>query len=820
MRGDMKNSGRFPLDSWENPGINPKAIHFRTGNAIFSTPIIGELERIFVGSADHKFYAFDPHEEIKEWSDEVGEIIDSAGCIDKDGTIYVAAGDSKIHAYTSNGKKKFSYDNLKNRVKQQFTFSTNYWYEANIVIGPDGYLYVANDDFFIYKFSRDGKPIWGFRTGFFIWAAPAFSDEGLVYVPGFDHIFYALDMKTGKLIWKKDLKGSLVSSPAVDKDGIIYQGAFNGKMYALDGNTDGEIIWELDTGGHIYASAAIGSDNTIYFGSTSGYFYALESKTGKIKWKYYIGDAIRSSASIGPDPEGIKNYLIYFGGGNGLIYALEPEGNIRWAYNTLEKALNTDYPNINASIALGENGLAAASSTGDVIWLSYDYYKKGDAVGILSPEEILSKHEGIYWHYISTGGKLNRKPLEKQLQVIDPTTIISIKLLIHENGRLFPVELDPSSIKIASKPYFDLRFELQSDMTTLNIIHDNILEPNTEYSIKISSYYYNRDENKNLKESTIRFITKKAPKDSSILTEGATYKITNMATPQPTIIPSLDQIGLSSLTIPFSIVETDVKQGTFIAFAVQKFGEEGVPQQRISKYAFSGKVKNDFFMMDSKNCMFEITSFAIPLDLFRISGLLKNGTVEPGGSLLIEKYIGSNTISILRTLASNYPMDPKELLDLLRQGGIIEFIKALRSFVPSLLRQFSRGMWETWGLLNHNEKIVGVGTFRLSTIPNEKDQIISGIEIYKFHRQSKRKIVAELKIPKREGPFETTACIILINTSSNEVIPINYNNKIAYKNRSEKQKVILNIPKSIKITPGKFRAYLMIDIYPIKKIDF
>ncbi|TFF85368.1 MAG: hypothetical protein EU551_04200, partial [Promethearchaeota archaeon] len=95
MRGNTKNTGRLhDLEHWKNPGITPKAIHFRTENAIFSTPIIGELERIFVGSADHKFYAFDPHEGIEEWSSEVGEIIDSAGCIDEDGTIYVAAGDS------------------------------------------------------------------------------------------------------------------------------------------------------------------------------------------------------------------------------------------------------------------------------------------------------------------------------------------------------------------------------------------------------------------------------------------------------------------------------------------------------------------------------------------------------------------------------------------------------------------------------------------------------------------------------------------------------------------------------------------------------
>ena len=222
MRGDIKNSGRLRDLKWKGKSNTAsEVIHFQTANAIYSTPIIDAEERIYIGSADHYFYAFDPHKGRELWKFDAGEIIDSAGCIDKDNTVYIATGSSKIHAFTPEGKEKWTFDNLVNRRKEQFTFSTNYWYEANIVLGPDDAIYVANDDFFIYKMTKNGEVIWGYRTGFLIWSACSFSKDGTVYSAGFDHLFYALDMNTGKIKWKTDLKGSLVGSPAVGEDGTI-----------------------------------------------------------------------------------------------------------------------------------------------------------------------------------------------------------------------------------------------------------------------------------------------------------------------------------------------------------------------------------------------------------------------------------------------------------------------------------------------------------------------------------------------------------------------------------------------------------------------
>jgi outer membrane protein assembly factor BamB len=817
MRGDMKNSGRLKNLKWENPGIVPRAHHFRTGNAIFSTPILDSEERLFVGSADHKIYAIDPHEGMKLWEHDVGEIIDSAGCVGKDGTVYIAAGDGKIHAYVPDGTEKWTFDIFK-RKKEQFTFSTNYWFEANITLGPDNYLYVANDDFFLYKLSLDGKPIWGYRTGFLVWSVPSFGKDDTVYLAGFDHILYALDMKTGHEKWKTNLGGSLVSSPAIGEDGTIYQGSFSGKMSALDGIT-GKILWEVSTGGHIYASAAVSLDNMVYFGSTNGTFYAVDGRTGEVKWTYYIGDAIRCSASIGPDPEEKALYLIYFGGGDGAVYAIEPAGKIRWKYNTLDQALNTDYPNINASIALGHNGLAVACSTGDIVWLSYDYYQKEGASGITIGEELLTKEEDVLWHFVTPGGRLHLQPIKENVQEIEPTNVISLRLLQHHKGKLSPALLDPASICINAKPKFKRRFEVQTDGHTLNIIPTVILSPGSDYILEITASCIDVDGKINATRRTVRLKTKSPPKEASILTEGATYKIIHMAIPQPRIIPSLNQIGFASLTIPFSIVEIDSEKNTFVAWAVHKFGEEGVPQKRITLYAFAGTTMDDYFLMKSRNCLFEITSFTLPLDLFRLGGRLNpDNTLAPGASLHVDKFLGMSLINLFLTLVGDTPVAPRQLLSYWRMGGTIQFIKAGITFFPSLLRQVAGSTWTDWGLINDNKRLVGVGTFKVESIPNEKQAVLDQTKLLRFEA-TKRRVIAELEVIETNPEWPTVICILLIDRGKGTPIPLNYNSAVKVKKRrGGTQHFLLRIPKEHRYKD--LRACLMVDIYTMKKIDF
>ncbi|HHH80077.1 MAG TPA: hypothetical protein ENL13_04160, partial [Thermoplasmatales archaeon] len=64
----------------------------------------------------------------------------------------------------------------------------------------------------------------------------------------------------------------------------------------------------------------------IYIGSNAGYIYAI-NPDGALKWRYKTGKDVLSSPAID------KNGIIYVGSMDGSFYALNPNGTLRWRYS-------------------------------------------------------------------------------------------------------------------------------------------------------------------------------------------------------------------------------------------------------------------------------------------------------------------------------------------------------------------------------------------------------------------------------------------------------------------------------------------------------
>ena len=360
MRGGLLNTGYRP-----EPARLPSERtirHFDTDNAVLSTPVLGAGDRLYVGSADHGFYAFDTSSGECLWRFGTGEVIDSSACISPAGVIYVPGGDARMYGLSFDGEEVWRFDLMAERT--QVSPSTLYWWEGNVGLGPNGWLYAGNDDFHFYAIDPgpDGGVQWSTPTGLHIWSAPAFAN-GLVYAASFDTHLYAFDQITGEVRWSTPLGNFVVASPAIGEDGAVFVGGFDGQLYAIDGDS-GTVRWTMRTGGPIYASVALAPDGTLYVGSTDGNLYCVDQATGATKWTRYLADPIRSSASVGPDPERDGGYLVYVGGGDGVLYAFEPSGGCRWAYDARVLGPPVTTSSLNASVALGRHGLATASSNG------------------------------------------------------------------------------------------------------------------------------------------------------------------------------------------------------------------------------------------------------------------------------------------------------------------------------------------------------------------------------------------------------------------------------------------------------------------------
>jgi eukaryotic-like serine/threonine-protein kinase len=216
--------------------------------------------------------------------------------------------------------------------------------------------YVGSTDHNLYAIDlQTGMQKWKFETKGRITSSPAVA-ESKVYFGSYDGVFYALDATNGQLSWKFETAGErrfagkhlhgvqpvaetmpdpfdfYLSSPAV-WNGAVYFGSGDGNVYALD-ISSGKLIWKFQTGEVVHASPAI-SDGTVFVGSWDSYFYALDAARGKEKWRFKTGEdhdihnqvGIQSSAAV-------DHGTVYFGCRDSNFYAVDARsGKQKWVFN-------------------------------------------------------------------------------------------------------------------------------------------------------------------------------------------------------------------------------------------------------------------------------------------------------------------------------------------------------------------------------------------------------------------------------------------------------------------------------------------------------
>lgn len=132
----------------------------------------------------------------------------------------------------------------------------------------------------------------------------------------------AIDAGTGQVQWKADVPSEILhfSSPTVGADGTIYFGTADGYLHAL--NPDGTEKWKSSGGG---IAPSIGNDGTIYSGA--GTYITAFNSDGTLKWQYNTNS---SNQHINVQAAIDKNGVLYTGNERGTIYAINPDGTLRW----------------------------------------------------------------------------------------------------------------------------------------------------------------------------------------------------------------------------------------------------------------------------------------------------------------------------------------------------------------------------------------------------------------------------------------------------------------------------------------------------------
>jgi quinohemoprotein ethanol dehydrogenase len=193
---------------------------------------------------------------------------------------------------------------------------------------------------------------WEYRLGTYhgLEATPIVVD-GVMYTTGITGLVYALDARTGKLIWSFDPNNNpqtmrfvccdIVNRGVAIKNGVVYVGSLDGRLFALDAAT-GKKRWSVDTvidqrleytitdapqlTKDLVVIGNSGADMGV--GGVRGYVSAYDLKTGALRWRFYT---VPKPGEKNPTPEMLaaektwdpKRSPLVYGGGtvwDGMAY--------------------------------------------------------------------------------------------------------------------------------------------------------------------------------------------------------------------------------------------------------------------------------------------------------------------------------------------------------------------------------------------------------------------------------------------------------------------------------------------------------------------
>lgn len=590
FRCNSLQNGRTPVI----PKVNDlKPWRIETGKGIFSSPVVDGNGTIYIGSGDHYFYAIDQFGTIL-WRFKTDEIIDSSALLDDEGNVYVGSGDGYVYAFKrETGELLWKFKaHTPEQVESEFgikTYNVN-WFEGNIGILPDGTLLAPNDNYLIYELDRKtGKRIHQYELNEMIWSLPAVNTKTnrIFFGSNFAALrnTFSYDFKNKKRQWKQGGFGTNAASvllTSTDETGAALIGGYDGWLRAYS-QKNGFQIWKFATRDHIYSSPAQLSDGTIIQASVDGTIYALNPETGEQKWAYDTNVGIRSSPAID------GNNTIYIGTGDGKLLALNSDGTFRWACQCIDQERN----DMNSSPAIGHKGIYIAGESGGIFFVPFDYPLSEE--GKNDPRSIRSEtvlEDGVHLVYANPFGNL-KMPMP---DTIDANSSLTFMLIVKENGNTVNTSIDKESLEVEFSGEKVVRVDISAEGRFFTVIPLKNWTDSAggEFTMKINGAYKTDMRRIGLKhfggDVSAAFVKEfkfkvlpdtnnyempysipRFPGDTTTI-----FEYGRISAPNPTILPSYNQIGFESLRYHLGIVEGSGDKAVLFGILAKQAGDSSV----------------------------------------------------------------------------------------------------------------------------------------------------------------------------------------------------------------------------------------------------
>lgn len=242
---------------------------FRTG-VVESSPLLVD-GTLYFGSWDHHVYALDARTKTLRWSFDAGAEVNTSGAY-WGGNVYFATDAGAVYAL----------DARTGHVRWSRHDGTEYFYASPSI--AYGRVYIGNTDGTLFSYgARTGDLLWAQHAGTYIYTGAAIWNR-TVYVGSYDGGFYAFDAATGDRKWRYESSSAIHGAPTV-LGGLVYFSSceFCGSRasryakqgprgtYALDART-GKLVWRSKAGA--YSPVVADAKRLYLIGKTR--VYALE----------------------------------------------------------------------------------------------------------------------------------------------------------------------------------------------------------------------------------------------------------------------------------------------------------------------------------------------------------------------------------------------------------------------------------------------------------------------------------------------------------------------------------------------------------------
>ena len=263
---------------------------------------------VYIGSYDHNMYALAADNGKFIWKYAADGGIVSKPAIN-DNKVYFGSTDQYVHAVSCRGGKKVWVQSTEGAI-----------YSSPAI--AEGHLFIGSDDEHLHVLNlMAGREAWSVNLGSSVRSSPLVVNER-VYVGCDNGEIQCYDF-SGNIKWRTSAKRSVTGSPHYN-DNIIYITSLDGLLYAIDAKS-GWVIWRFRMGNGSICTPTT-HENHIYIGSTDNTFYCINAKSTKKVWSFDTDNQINSS------PVFYKG-AVYFCNVDGMIYSLHAaSGRLRWKY--------------------------------------------------------------------------------------------------------------------------------------------------------------------------------------------------------------------------------------------------------------------------------------------------------------------------------------------------------------------------------------------------------------------------------------------------------------------------------------------------------